>query len=179
MAVQGACITLLWIGLFLLNDWLFDQLAYSEQVSWIFLPAALRMLAVLMFGWVGTMGIFAGSIVTCVFVMGHIDVSEILIISTLSALSPTLALLICAYCFGVRADLVGLSASKLLILGVVAASFTTILHNIHFSLSGQVDVFRDSLIAMFIGDLVGTLIVLYLAKALLVALRLTKACESV
>ena len=176
--VQGACVALMWVGLFLLNSWLFKQFAFSEQVSWIFLPAALRMLAVLVLGWVGVAGIFLGSAITGVFVMGKIEGSQILIGSALSALSPTLALLLCAYAFGMRANLVGLSASKLLILSVVAASFTAVLHNIHFALSGQVDAVGDSLLAMFIGDLVGTLVVLYLAKLILMALPLSGASKS-
>lgn len=178
MAMQFSCVVLLWVGLFLLNDWLFDQFEFSEHVSWIFLPAALRMIAVLVMGWVGVAGIFVGSIVTSVYVMGQIDPGHVLIVSALSALSPTLALLLCAHGFGVQANLVGLSASKLLILGVVAASFTAVLHNIHFFLSGQVDVFSESLIAMFVGDLIGTLVVLYGAKALLMAFPLSNTSRS-
>lgn len=170
MAIQFALIVGLWVGFYTVNGWMFDQLAFSAHVSWIFLPAALRMIAVLLVGWLGTVAIFVGSLITCVYVAGLTDNSQILIVSGLSALAPTLALLVCAHFFGVRANLAGLSAKKLLLLSVLAASFTTALHNVHFATAGYVDALGDSVAAMFVGDLVGTLIVLYGAKCLLMTL---------
>jgi len=167
LLVQLGTIVSLWVGLFLLNGWLFERLTFSEHVSWIFLPAALRMIAVLLAGWVGTLGIFLGSLVTCIYVVGLTDPVSILVVSGLSALSPTLALLVCARFWGSQSNLAGLSSLNLLILGIVAASFTAISHNIHFVMMGQVEQVGTSIGAMFIGDLVGTLIVLYGAKALL------------
>ena len=90
---QLGVVTGLWIGLFALNGWLFDRLAFSEQVSWIFLPAALRMIAVLLAGWVGALGIFLGSVATSIYLLGLNDPDYILIVGGISALAPTAALL--------------------------------------------------------------------------------------
>jgi len=170
MVLQFVVVVGLWVSLYTLNDWMFDHWSFSAHVSWIFLPAALRMIAVLLLGWVGAAAIFFGSLMTCFFVAELTNVSHMLIISGLSALAPTLALLLCAHFFGVNADLAGLSARKLLLLSVLAASFTAGLHNIHFSAVGYVDAIGDSILAMFVGDLVGTLVVLYAAKWLVTLL---------
>lgn len=165
--IQLSVISLLWVGLYQLNGWFFERLALSEHVSWIFLPAALRMIAVLVAGWVGVLGIFLGSLVTCLFVPGLSDPVDILMIASLSALAPTAALLVCARFWGAKLNLAGLSPLHLLVLGTVAAGFTAILHNIYFVMLGKVEAVLESLSAMFVGDLVGTLVVLYAAKWLL------------
>ena len=167
---QLGVVTGLWIGLFALNGWLFDRLAYSEQVSWIFLPAALRMIAVLLAGWVGALGIFLGSLATCIYLLGLNDPDYILIVGGISALAPTAALLLCARFWGTQLNLAGLSATHLLLLSTVSAGFTAVMHNAYFVFLGTVDAVASSTGAMFVGDLIGTLIVLYGAKWVLHAL---------
>ena len=164
---QLGVVTGLWIGLFALNGWLFDRLAFSEQVSWIFLPAALRMIAVLLAGWVGALGIFLGSVATSIYLLGLNDPDYILIVGGISAFAPTAALLLCARFWGTQLNLAGLSATHLLLLSTVSAGFTAVMHNVYFVFLGTVDAVASSTGAMFVGDLIGTLIVLYGAKWLL------------
>ncbi len=168
--IQLSVIAGLWAGLYALNGWLFDRLAFSENVSWIFLPAALRMIAVLLAGWVGSLGILMGSLATCLYFLGVSDPSYVVVIASISALAPTLALLVCAGFWGVQINLAGLSAMHLLVLSTVAAGFTAIMHNAYFIILGKVDAVASSTGAMFVGDLIGTLIILYCAKWLLHAL---------
>lgn len=168
--IQLSVVTGLWIGLYALNGWLFDRLAFSEHVSWIFLPAALRMIAVLLAGWVGALGIFVGSLLTCLYFLGVKDPSYVVIIASLSALAPAAALLICARLWGRQPNLAGLSAMHLLVLSAVAAGFTAVMHNAYFVLLGSVDAVASSTSAMFVGDFVGTLMVLYAAKWILHAI---------
>lgn len=165
--IQLSIIVSLWVSLYALNGWMFERLAFSAHVSWIFLPAALRMIAILLAGWVGTLGIFLGSLLTCVYFAGITQPVSILAISGVSALAPTFALLVCAKFWGNRINLAGLSPLNLLTLGVVAAASTAVMHNIYFAISGQVESVARSVGAMFVGDLVGTLAVLYAAKWLL------------
>lgn len=165
--VQLSVVAGLWTGLYVLNAWLFDRLAFSEHVSWIFLPAALRMIAVLLAGWVGALGIFLGSLATCIYFIGLSDPSYVVIIASISALAPTAALLICARFWEMQLNLAGLSAMHLLVLSTVAAGFTAVMHNGYFLLLGKVDAVASSTGAMFVGDLMGTLIVLYIAKGVL------------
>jgi len=168
--VQLSVVAGFWVGLFALNGWLFDRFAFSENVSWVFLPAALRMIAVLLAGWVGALGIFLGSLATGIYFLGTSDPSYIVVIASISALAPTAALLVCARFWGPQLNLTGLSAMHLLALSTVAAGFTAIMHNTFFMALGKVDAVASSTGAMFVGDLIGTLIVLYGAKWVLYVL---------
>jgi hypothetical protein len=59
--------------------------------------------------------------------------------------------------------LTGLTAGKLLILALVYAIASPLLHHLWFAWRGQDDLVRGFLV-MFVGDLTGTLIVLYAIK---------------
>jgi len=56
------------------------------------------------------------------------------------------------------------------LLSTVSAGFTAVMHNAYFVFLGTVDAVASSTGAMFVGDLIGTLIVLYGAKWVLHAL---------
>ncbi|PUE48494.1 hypothetical protein B9Z45_16165 [Limnohabitans sp. 2KL-17] len=46
---------------FLVNAWLFADLVYRENVSWVFLPAGFRIILVLVLGLPGSLGIALGT----------------------------------------------------------------------------------------------------------------------
>lgn len=71
---------------------------------------------------------------------------------------------------GAKLNLAGLSAMHLLVLSTVSAGLAAIMHNAYFMMLGKVDEVVSSTGAMFVGDFVGTLIVLYGAKWVLYAL---------
>jgi hypothetical protein len=158
-----------WVALFILNDWLFDRFTASQYINWIFLPAALRMLAVLLIGWVGALGIFVGSLVT-----GSIFMSaqgwDMVLLALISSVAPLLALVLAALFLGLHKNLAGLRAHQLLGLSVLCAGLGAGLHNIHFAWTGYISSLGDGFWPMFVGDLVGTAIVLYIAKMVLLAL---------
>lgn len=51
----------LFVTFFLINDWVFASLEYSEGISWIFLPAGFRVILVLVLGLPGAFGLMLGS----------------------------------------------------------------------------------------------------------------------
>ncbi|UOD49682.1 hypothetical protein [Orrella daihaiensis] len=163
LAVIAGC----WVFLYILNDWLFDNVAVSQYASWVFLPAALRMLAVLLCGWTGVLGLFIGSFITALYTHNFTDPGMVIVLAGLSALAPMVAYVACARLFGLRTDLQGLSAVQLVILSVAAALVGSILHNLHFSAIGISHAFGHTFVTMFVGDLIGTFAMLYAAKYLM------------
>lgn len=153
-----------WVFLYILNDWLFDHVAISQYASWVFLPAALRMLAVLLCGWTGVLGLFVGSFITGYYTHDFTNPGMVIVLAGLSALAPMIAYLVCARLFGLRADLQGLSSSQLVVLSVAVALVGSVLHNLHFVSIGATNAFGETFIAMFVGDLIGTFAMLYAAK---------------
>ena len=57
-------VALLWVGLYHLNDWMFAAFEEGRAANWIFLPAGLRLIAVLVLGWRGVLGLWLGTLAT-------------------------------------------------------------------------------------------------------------------
>jgi hypothetical protein len=164
--LQALFVALAWVGLYWLNEWLFERVVVSQYIAWVFLPAALRMLAVLLTGWVGVLGLFIGSFITGLHGLGQGALGQVIGLAGVSALAPMLALLMVSRGFRLAPTLQGFSASQLLILSLLCAGLTAGIHSIHFVLSGVVPTFLEAFVPMFVGDLIGTLLMLYLAKLL-------------
>jgi hypothetical protein len=160
-------VALLWVLLFSLNQWAFSVTEVSSYISWIFLPAALRMLAVMVCDWVGAVGLFVGAMMT-----NQTDLTgglgDGLMLAFLSAIGPMLAFWFCTKLLSLSKDLSGLTAIQLFVFASTGALFNAVPHNIYFYLSGRMSSPIEGLVPMLVGDLVGTLIMLYVVS---VALR--------
>jgi hypothetical protein len=67
----AASVAALWVGLFKFNSIFFEYLGVSQYISWVFLPAAIRMISVMLFDWVGAAGLFVGAVITSDPVLNH------------------------------------------------------------------------------------------------------------
>ena len=153
--------------LFLLNEFLFSRLAYSEAVNWVFLPSGLRLAFVLIFVEEGAIGIVLASSVISLLYHFNSDVITALGAGVVSGFAPWLARLICLDLFKLDVNLQRLSASTLLKVTALFSIVSPVLHQVWFSLRGQTQDFITSTAVMAVGDLIGTLVVLYAAKYLL------------
>ncbi len=171
MLASGLVVVLLWTGLFYLNEWLFSAVSLSSVINWIFLPAAIRMLAVMALGWVGVAGLFIGALLTSDIVTpsGWYDA---IVIASLSALGPFVAVRACTHWLSISEDLSGLRPAQLLVFSVAGAACNVVPHNIYFYFSGHTPDIFSGMIPMLVGDLLGTLVILYAAS---LALKLLSA----
>lgn len=152
--------------LYYLNKWIFTSFAFTSTVAWIFLPAAIRVIAVLLFSWRGVVGLFIGTLATSIPLFGVTSVDSY-VFPVLSAFAPMLAVSLGAYLMKIKADLCGLTARQLFAFAVLGALFNSVPHNLYFQFAGEAQSWLTALIPMFVGDLVGTMIVLYVAAALI------------
>ncbi len=155
-----------WIVLYKLNELIFTSVGFSQHIAWIFLPAAIRMASVMVFEWLGVLGLFLGALVTCDSIDWD-NFSEIIILSGMSALGPMLALIICTRLFNLPSSLGGLDLKQLTIFGLIGAACNVIPHNLYFYFSDRMQTPFAGITPMFIGDVSGTLIVLYLMALIL------------
>ena len=160
---------LLWIGLFHLNGWVFAALEETGTANWIFLPAALRLLAVLVWGWAGALGLWVGTFVTASMVFGC-GSAAVWVAPPLSALAPLIAVGLLRKPLGLRPDLQGLRAADLAQLALASATLSAALHSLAFVWVGAALANPADVITMLVGDLVGTFVVLYALKLVLSAL---------
>ena len=61
-AVLCAFFFLLYLACFKLNTWLFSSQIYTQGVAWVFLPAGIKLLAVMVGGWWGLLGVAAAGL---------------------------------------------------------------------------------------------------------------------
>ena len=154
---------------FQLNELLFAQLEHHRGAHWIFLPAGLRLLFVLVFGVRGIAGIFLGSALVRMNAEQALTFN-ILIESGISAVALLLIYQLALW-RGMDPSLGNLRWQSLLILSVGLGATSAFMHSLWFASTGVATSFIESFFAMLVGDVVGTVLLIYIAKAVLAVLR--------
>lgn len=152
-------------GMAWLNDRLFARLEFAPGIHFVFLPAGMRLLCTLLFGEAGAIGLLLVSWWVS-FAWFPQDFQRAFMGGILAALAPWLVYRVARRAWGFGATLRSLTPVRLLVLAVAYSLASPLLHHLWFAWRGQHDLLR-SFVAMAIGDLSGTLIVLYALKAAL------------
>jgi len=151
-----------------LNQLLFQAFEHTRGIDWIYLPAGVRLLCTLLFGFTGTLGLFLGSLVTSFFYYFPDAPVRALAGSLVSALAPYLAYILAQNTMRLRPSLSNLTARKLLACALLYAACNALLHLLWFVITKEAGPHPvHSTLIMFTGDLLGSLLVVYLFKHLL------------
>lgn len=159
-------VTILYFIGFYANDALFSVFEHHRGAHWIFLPAGLRLLSILLLGSSGAIGIFLGSLLVALN-MGKSTPVGMVAESIISAGAPLLTYYL-ALRYGLAVNLKNLTAKSLFLLATIFATASALMHSIWYATQGVAESFATSFLAMFIGDLLGTIIVLYIIRASLI-----------
>lgn len=154
---------------FQLNDLLFAELEHHRGAHWIFLPAGLRVLFVLVFGIRGILGIFLGSVLVGVLAQQAVTGGQ-LVESGISAAALLLVYQIALW-RGMDPALGNLRWQSLLVLCVGFGAASAFMHSLWFASIGVAASFLDSFVAMLVGDVLGAILLIYVAKAALAIMR--------
>jgi len=152
-------VAIVWLALFELNEWLFSHAAYSERAHWIFLPAAVRVLAVLLFGGRGAAGLMVGAY----FTLPHQEDADLIYESLLavsSGLAPLIAVAACQKVLSIKRDLAGLRGSHIAALSIASAVANAGLLNILMLVTGRHDWGTTLFATIIVGDTMGAAILL-------------------
>jgi hypothetical protein len=149
---------------FLINSYAMGAFSFSLGVSWVFLPAGLRLLLTLLLDKNGAIGIAIASIAIS---LGFYFEDPILGIGAgvISGLAPYIAKQLVFRDTDSNHDLSQLDAKQLLNCVFVFSVVSPLMHQAWYSLHNKEGLFFEDLGVMIIGDLIGTLLVIYLAKA--------------
>ena len=153
--------------MFLLNNAAFSGLGYSEGVSWVYLPSGLRLAFVLIFLEWGAIGIALASICISYQYQFNGDLLTILGAGAISGFAPWLARLVCMDKLKLDMNLNHLSVATLLKVSALFAVLSPVLQQLWYVWRGQTTNFIASTSVMAVGDFVGTILMLYMAKLLL------------
>jgi len=160
-----AITTLVFLALNGLNELLFIQLEHSNGINWVFIPAGIRVLATLLFGFAGFEGLLlAGFYLN----FHHFSFDDIRAWSGAfaGALGPYLAYLSAKHWFNLGPRLRGLTLPRLLFTGLLCGLMSPAFHHAFMWVqTGLVD--WQGLVVMIVGDSLGILIVLGIAKGLI------------
>ncbi len=159
----------LYVSFYHLNGWLFKAFALHAGAHWVFLPAGLRLMCTLVFGIDGALGLLAAELIL-VHQMGAADPVTSIVNALISSGAPYLIYL-AALRTGMPESLEQLSASRLSSLALVYALVNSALFSFWFAARGVFTNFMHNWITMFIGDLLGTLILIYALKIVLAIYR--------
>ena len=159
-AGAAAITAVAWIGTFYLNEWAFAAAERTHFVNLVFLPAGVRILAVLIVGWPAAVGLFLGSVLTAAPIW-HLPAA--LIPGLISALGPAAAVGVGTRSMRLRDDLKGITPRQIAIISITDGVFNAVPSNLFFWLKHRVATPWRDVAPMFVGDLLGTVALLYLA----------------
>lgn len=160
--IEALAVALIWVFFYRFNLFVFAHFEFNPRVYWLFLPAGIRMMAVFIFGWKGVLGLFIGSVYT-----NEVETNAyVLGLSAISALSPMLALLLCRWFFNIASTLKGLKAKQLLAFTLMGGLANSLLSQLYFYATNT-DKLLFGFVPMFVGDVLGTLLIFYMVAKLL------------
>lgn len=167
--LQALSVSLAWGLLFQLNQYLFSEISVSPLVCWIFLPAFIRMLAVMIFEWAGVFGLVLGAYITGDFSSNQHFTP--LILALISGIAPFISMKFCQKSFHLPESFDGLSPHHLFIFAFAGSVVNTGLNHTFYHVSGMDYSLFMTFIPMLVGDFIGTLLMLYLAAIMIRSLR--------
>jgi hypothetical protein len=159
LALVGA---FLFVLFFEFNGWVFASLAYSEDISWIFLPAGFRVILVLVLGLPGAIGLMVGT--------WYIDSASFTAASwffpfingVVSGLTPWVVMQVLIRRGWLPQKLQSMTGQKLLQLTLIFSAASALSHHLVWWWLDQPDVnIWIDVWPMFIGNALGALLMLY------------------
>lgn len=153
-------------SMMLANDLLFPKVEFLQGIGWIYLPAGTRLLCTLLFGSAGALGLLIMGWAACYWYYFPGDLMRATMGAVAGASGPYLVYLLAQKRLGLSASLSNLTPRRLLGCALGCAVASPLLHHLWFVLHGDPHL-MSGLFVMFIGDLAGTIVVVYTAKGLL------------
>lgn len=149
---------------FFFNDWLTEALKYDLGVSWIYLPAGLRLFLILIFGFAGATGIAIASFFISYFGAFPSDLVTCIGIGLISGFAPLLAKWIVITNVNISNDLSNLSLQKIIFCVLEYAFMSAVLHQWWFVLRDLESGSLNHFLVMFLGDIAGSILLIAVVK---------------
>ena len=161
--------------LFYFNGWLTDGLVFGLGVNWIYLPAGLRLFLTLIFGLPGAIGIAVASFLISYYGDFSQDLTVCIGIGLISGFAPYLARYFVFSNLRLESDLSNLNFPKLIACILIYSLLSAGLHQWWFLTMDLDDAGGINHFAvMFIGDVLGSILLISLIKYCLDLLRKTR-----
>ncbi|MBU3625220.1 hypothetical protein ICN48_03040 [Polynucleobacter sp. JS-Safj-400b-B2] len=151
--------------LFYFNSWLTNSIAFGLGVSWIYLPAGLRLFLTLIFGLPGAIGIAVASFLISYHGDFSQDVTVCIGVGIISGFVPYLARYFAFRNIRLESDLSNLNFPKLIACILTFSLLSAGFHQWRFSMMTLEDAGSlNHFVVMFIGDVLGSFLLIALIK---------------
>lgn len=167
-ALTAMLLAAVYIGLYRLNVLIMGDTAFGGLASLVFLPAFVRLLAVLLIGWWSIPTLFVAAWF-CVDL--DLDPGSQFIVATALALGAPLAIQYTRRDTGLHSTLSNLTGQRLLLLSFASAFGNGVAYHLGLLLVGGTPGLTSSFPATILGDTVGTWAVIYALKIILTLAR--------
>ena len=165
-------VALTWVCLDLIKNNYFEFLQVNNFLYSIYWLSAIRLLFIILFGWLGALGLFIGYFFGGVFIR-EFSVESALALGLITALTPLLAIGLWKRLTGLSSNFKLVKLDALLLLVFLHSAFTAAARVIYFFITG-INQNATFFGADFLANFVGAILVLYLLKLGNLAFKSTK-----
>ena len=154
----------LYMGFFYLNQFITLPLEEAKGINWIFLPAGIRIFITLIFDYSGAIGLAIASLLINYIGFYELDLVSTLGIAIICGIAPLLGRHFVIHNLNVRADLSDITFAQLLAIIIAYSLLSSGLHQLWFVTRGLDSGSWDHFIAMFFGDVAGSVLFVVVIK---------------
>ena len=154
----------LYIGFFYFNQFITAPLEDAKGVNWIFLPAGLRIFITLILDYSGAIGLAIASLLINYISFCDYDVTSTVGIAIICGAAPLLGRHFVIHNLKVQADLSNISMKQLAVIIIAYSLLSSGLHQIWFAIRGLDSGSWNHFIAMFCGDVAGSILFVAVIK---------------
>tara|TARA_B100001142_G_C14254641_1_gene624615 strand:+ start:587 stop:1150 length:564 start_codon:yes stop_codon:yes gene_type:complete len=155
-------IIFLWVILYSLNHSFDDLFGHVSYISYIFIPAGLKIMFACLYGYRIFLGFFIGAILTGLLYLDNDSLKYLYIFSFFAAAIPVITVYLVNMISPIGGKLEYLNLNKVLLIAFLYALLSSFFHNTYLLTIDAISIHQykmDSLV-MFTGDLIGCLIFL-------------------
>ncbi|MFS0757563.1 hypothetical protein ABC383_23090 [Noviherbaspirillum sp. 1P10PC] len=157
---------LLFLAIKALDAWVIAELHFIPGVHWISLAAGICVLATLLFGPIGTVGMLVAYFLRDIIQLKSVDVPRTILDAVAHSVGPYFVYLAADRLYGLQASLANLTSKRLLVVIVACSAICPALQSIAMQAPDYSWVTLNQCLLMFAGNLVGALLLTYVLKVI-------------
>lgn len=147
-----------------MNEVVFKAGEFVPGINWVYLPAGVRLLATMLFGFSGAIGLLLAAWCVNFWIFFPHDFPRSFVGGIIAAVAPYIVYVMARRFFGLQGSLGNLTAGKLLVCIVVYSLASPLMHHIWFHLRDSASHDWSGFFVMVTGDFLGSVVVFYTLK---------------
>lgn len=155
--------TLAFAVVYLLDHWLMAPLEIFPGARLVYLPSGVKLVLVLLLGWIGALAIFTVTLLAGLLILEHSLVLP-LILAMVKSFTPLITRRIFLKRKLLLEDLSDISRNTLVWMALVFSLLNSVLSQLVWYLNGGTPQLADAILVSFVGDVIGIWLVLGLLK---------------